>query len=471
MLKGILTAILAPTVCLAANFPLTNSVDSRSMVDAKGNPFMVIGDGPHSLVYSLNTADATTYLINRGTNGFNTLWFECLCDSYVDGYGTEGTANYGKDVNGNNPFTSTLSGGYYDFTTPNSAYWSHVDWLLVTAGTNGMQFLMTPLDQGGWTTTSLANGTNRCYQYGQFLGNRYKGFTNIFWNLGNDFQLWATATNDAVIMAIADGIKSKDTSHPMTVELDYYVSDSLEDANWASRVSVNGIYTYYPAYAETLTGYNRSGYKPCLMLESNYEFENNTGNQPSSPLALRVQEYWSCLAGCLAGQMYGNHYTWTFTTGWQSQLNTTGMTNLMTFNTFFMSKKFYNLVPDQGHTFVTSGYGTYSSSTEALTGNNYRMAAITPDGTLGLCYVPSSATLTVAMSAMTNTITARWFDPTAGTYSSIAGSPFANTGTHNFATPGNNAAGDPDWVLDLEATFPVKGSAPTAKVKNILMRP
>ena len=42
------------------------------------------------------------------------LWIELLCNSYTFGYGTEGTPNYGRDVNGNNPFTSTLGGGFYD---------------------------------------------------------------------------------------------------------------------------------------------------------------------------------------------------------------------------------------------------------------------------------------------------------------------------------------------------------------------
>ena len=54
------------------------------------------------------------------------------------------------------------------------------------------------------------------------------------------------------------------------------------------------------------------------------------------------------------------------------------------------------------------------------------------------------------MTNLQNTITARWFDPSANTFTTIAGSPFSNTGTQNFTSPGNNSAGDPDWVLVLE---------------------
>ncbi|MBL8199385.1 MAG: hypothetical protein JNK40_00300, partial [Chromatiales bacterium] len=49
-------------------------------------------------------------------------------------------------------------------------------------------------------------------------------------------------------------------------------------------------------------------------------------------------------------------------------------------------------------------------------------------------------------------VTARWFDPLSATYSTVAGSPFAATGSRAFLPPGNNSAGAGDWVLVLEAT-------------------
>ena len=169
----IFLALIAQAAATPA-YPLKKSANGRYVVDNNNVPFLIIGDAPHSILANLNNADATTYLTNRGSNGFNALWIELLCNSYTGGVGTEGSPNYGHDVNGNNPFTSTLPGGYYDLTTPNQAYWSHVDYIVQTAGVHGLQCLFTPLDQGGWSATATANGTNRCYQYGQFLGNRYR---------------------------------------------------------------------------------------------------------------------------------------------------------------------------------------------------------------------------------------------------------------------------------------------------------
>jgi hypothetical protein len=441
---------LALVVQVAATpaYPLHPSDNGRYVVDSNNVPFLIIGDAPHSILAKLNNADAITYLTNRGSNGFNALWIELLCDSYTGGEGTEGSPNYGRDVNGNNPFTSTLPGGYYDLTTPNPAYWSHVDYIVQTAATNGLQCVFTPLDQGGWTQTSLANGTNRCYQYGQFLGNRYKNSPNIIWNLGNDFQRWRTHENDAVILAIADGIKSADTNHLMTVQLNYYVSESQDDPNWIPRITANGVYTYYPTYDETLVAYNKPNVMPVLFLEAHYEHESGRG-EFGTPKILRRHAYWSLTSGALAGHMYGNHYTWTFTSGWQSHLQTPGMNELMYFKNFFSSRRWYNLVPDQSHTLLTAGYGTYT--TDGHVGDSeYATAAKTPDGKLAVVYTPVSHTLTIALNNFSGPVTARWYDPTANRFAAIPGSPFPNVGTHNFTTPGNNSAGDRDWVLVLE---------------------
>jgi hypothetical protein len=467
-------------------YPLKPSANGRYVVDRNNVPLLIIGDAPHSILANLNNANATTYLTNRGNNGFNALWIELLCDSYTGGAGTEGSPNYGHDVNGNNPFTRTLTGGYYDLTTPNPAYWSHVDYIVQTAAANGLQCVFTPLDQGGWTQTSLRNGTNRCYQYGQFLGNRYKDSPNIIWNLGNDFQNWQTQQNDAVILAIADGIKSVDTNHLMTIELNSPVSESQDDPNWISRITANSVYTYHPTYDETRVAYNKPNIMPVLFLEEHYEHEN-VGGEFGTPNVLRRQEYWSLTSGALAGHMYGNHYTWTFTSGWQSHLkttgvkqviwslisgalvtctltithglfasgwqsylNTTGMKQLIYFKNFFSSRRWYNLIPDQSHALLTAGYGTYTSGGN-LSDSDYATAAKTPDGTLAVVYTPVRHTLTIALNNFSSTVTARWYDPTANTFMAIPSSPFPNIGTHNFTTPGKNSAGDGDWVLVLEA--------------------
>ena len=263
-----------------------------------------------------------------------------------------------------------------------------------------------------------------------------------------DFQTWSNSSDDAAVQAVALGIKDNDTRHMHTAELSYLASTTLDDPSWAPIISLNAAYTYYPTYAEVLTGYNKSTLMPVFLVEANYEFEHNSADQ-GTPYILRLQEYWTMLSGA-TGQLYGNYYTVRFPSGWQSNLDTTGARQLGYVKALFEPRRWYDLVPDQNHTLLTSGYGTFASS-GALGSNDYATAAITADGALGMVYMPSSRNVTVAMSRFSGPVTARWYDPASGSFTTIPGSPLANSGPHQFTPPGSNSDGDSDWVLVLEA--------------------
>jgi hypothetical protein len=64
----------------------------------------------------------------------------------------------------------------------------------------------------------------------------------------------------------------------------------------------------------------------------------------------------------------------------------------------------------------------------------------------------------VNMTRLAGAATARWFDPSRGTYIPIDGSPLANRGKHTFTPPANNADGDGDWVLILETEPPASAA-------------
>jgi hypothetical protein len=149
---------------------------------------------------------------------------------------------------------------------------------------------------------------------------------------------------------------------------------------------------------------------------------------------------------------FGTQY-YDFHTGWQSGIQSTANGQVTIWKNFFTSYgNWYALVPDQTNVICTAGFGTATGNrTGNVNTDNFVTTAGTADGSLVICYNPQGSTLTIDMTKLRGTVTARWFDPTNGAYSSISGSPFANTGSHNFSTPGNNAAGDPDWCLVLTA--------------------
>ena len=187
------------------------------------------------------------------------------------------------------------------------------------------------------------------------------------------------------------------------------------------------------------------------MGEANYEHENYDGHETGGPYVLRQQEYWTMTSGA-TGQLYGDHDTWDSGTDWAYEvkhLDTVGVAQLNIMQSFFRSLAWYNLVPDQGHKFVTAGYGTFKS-TGYVQGNNYVTAALTRDGTTGVIYLPTKHTIRVNLARMSGAVRAWWFNPVSGKYRAIG--RFANTSIHRFTSPPAHRDGFDDWVLLLRSS-------------------
>ena len=425
----------------APAFPVKVAEGGRYLVDRNGTPFLIAGESPQALMVNLSEKDAELFFANRHSHGFNTVWINLLCGGNVGGRAD------GSTYDGLVPFKTAD-----DLTTPNEAYFARCDRMIRLAHKHGMLVFLDPCETIDHLKTMLKNGPEKCRQFGRYLGSRYKDFDNLLWMNGNDFQTWKNRDHAAVVQAVARGIRDKDPRHPHTVELDYLVSGSLDDPSWAPLIDVCASYTYFPTYAQVLKDYNREHAKPVVLIEADYEFERE-----STPAVLRRQEYWSLLSGA-TGQLYGNGYTWPFKRGWKEKLNTPGAVQMAHVQALFLPRPWHRLIPDQKHSVVIAGYGTFDSTTTE--GNVYGMtsdyvtAGRTPDGSLAMAYLPSRRTVTVDMTQLAAPATVRWYDPSRGTYVAVGKSPLPNRGEHNFTPPGNNADGDGDWVLVLETKPP-----------------
>jgi len=102
---------------------------------------------------------------------------------------------------------------------------------------------------------------------------------------------------------------------------------------------------------------------------------------------------------------------------------------------------------------VTADYGIYSASGH-VADNDYLTDARTGDGSLVVIYTPILRTFTVDISQLAGPAAAHWFDPAAGIYHAVPGSPLTNHHALNFTPPANNADGDGGWVLVLETIAP-----------------
>jgi hypothetical protein len=423
---------------------LAASADGRYLVDASGTPVLIVGDAPQALAVNLSVDQADTYLNTRQGQGFNAAWVNLLCMTNTGGRADAST------YDGIRPFTATLSGGVYDLRSANEPYFARVDAMVRTAAAHGITLWLDPIETGGFLPTLRTNGVVAARDYGRFLGLRYRGSPNIVWMSGNDFQTWPNAADDALVRAVAQGIREQDVNHLHTTELDYPVSSSLEDANWNGLIGINQAYTYYPTYAQLYVDWQRNPHLPNVFIEGNYEGEQ-LENAPhvTGAFDVRNEFWWAVLSG--AGAFYGNRWTWPLDPAWSSHLHDPAADQVRYVRALLALKQWWTLVPDIDHVVATAGYGTERDTGNAQ-GSDYVTTARASNGSLVLSYFPVRHDLSIDMRMLRALATASWYNPSNGATTPDPGSPVPNAGTHVFTPPSPpHADGSSDWVLVLDA--------------------
>jgi hypothetical protein len=424
-------------------FPLKASADGRYLVDQGNVPFLLIGDSPQALIGNLTVAQAARYMQNRADHGINALWINLLCN--------HGTAcrEDGKTVDGLPPFD--IPG---DLSTPNQQYFERAKAIVTLAAASHQVVFLDPIETAGWLDILRANGMDRGFAYGEFLGKTFVSFPNIVWLYGNDFQSWEQPEDDALLQSVAAGIRSVDHVHIATVELNYLTSGSLDDPTWRPLIDLDAAYTYYPTYAQVLTEYNRPAAMPVFLVEANYEFERGEAGSPSN---LRRQAYWSVLSGA-TGLIYGSGYIWQFLPDWETHLDSVGVRELQIMKNFLEHYAWESLIPDQEHNAVVAGFETYSNKGSIVT-NTYAPAAKAADGSLLMVYLPTLRSVVVDMAQLRGTMVAQWFDPTTGALQDDGNKALPTTGRATFTPPGKNGSGGEDWVLVISEPAKAHGTS------------
>jgi hypothetical protein len=434
-----------------AVFPLKLAPGKRYLVDQTGKPFPILGDSGWEIVTTLDVSGATQYLADRQKKGFNTVIIE-LIDNIFTASAT------GANAYGEMPFDKAQDGSAYtnsrtqspDFSTPDAAYWGEADTLLNLISSYGFLILLYPEwignpigdpAQEGYYNALAASSTAVREGYGAFVAGRYgpsgsNYLPNVLWVLGGDNN----PSNKATITDLAAGITGLDSVHLFSVDtldgtspLDYWSGES-----W---LSVDNVYSDellgHPfVYQKSQTEYQRSDWEPTFLKESAYE-----GEHSSTPQFVR-SESWQAILGGNFGYFFGNNPIWLFASGWQAALDSRGSLDSAVLNAFIAARRWDLLVPDWSNAFLTNG-GDYS-------GANFVSAARASDGSWGAVYVQGEQSLTLDLSGFSHAVNGSWVDPTSGAQTTIAGSPFANTGTVTLMPPATNATGDADWVLAFE---------------------
>ncbi|HZT33791.1 MAG TPA: DUF4038 domain-containing protein [Bryobacteraceae bacterium] len=445
--QGSVTLAQSPVFSLrvrpAPVYPLKLSSTGRYLVDQQNTPFFMVGEDAWSLITQLSNGQVERYLSDRASRGFNTIWVGAADNIYQ--------ANPPYNYYGNAPFDGP------DFTNEDSAYWSHVDYVLQRAAAYGITVMLDPgfvgIDASGGYYNSYQNSSDAVMTaYGTWLGTRYRNQPNLIWVLGGDWD----PSNSNISGKIADlgvALQAADPNHLITAEAIRGESSLDALAGPPSWLGLNWVYlvpTSIPTGAAS--NYSRFPWLPPLMGEDWYE-----GEHSMTDFQVRQEGYWAILSGTYLGRIFGNYAIWAFsapqitTDPWQNQLGSPGSVSQSILGDLFYSREHWLLVPDINHTVLTGGYEW---------GPTLSVAARTSDGQSVIAYLSdgNATAKTVDMSQVTDPGSQAkcwWYNPQTGAATLIG--VFPTQGARTFTAPDGN-----DWVLiidSLAANLPAPGAA------------
>lgn len=416
----------------AVVFPLRRAPSGPYLEDSAGTPFLIHGDSPWSLIVQLTREEATRYLDDRRARGVNTLLVNLIEHMFAD--------DPPRNAYGAAPFTTAGN-----FATPNDAYFDHAVWVVREAAARGMVVLLAPAYLGynggpeGWFADMSKLSPAVCTGYGTYVANKLADARNVIWVHGGDYTPPVGSAGEACALAIAAAIRA---ALPGRLHTGHWSPEtsSLDQPSFAASVDLVGVYTDGFTHARCLSARARAAGKPTFLFESEYENEHDVLTRD-----LR-REAWGAVLSCGAGQLSGNRPIWLFADGWEAALGSPASRHMSHLAALLAPRRWHELTPDAAHQVVTAGFGTLDTA-------GYAVVAATADRRLALAYLPDEANrrpLTLDLAVLPDAVTARWYDPTSGAFTAIAGSPFAASGTVSLAPPAANAAGDDDWVLVLE---------------------
>jgi len=445
----------------ATTYPLSVAQNGRYLVDQTGRPWRVQADAAWLMSANATSAQVDQYLSIRQAQGFNSFYLMAMV--HPDGYSAAPTAP--NDQEGDPPFATPG-----DFSTagasPESArYWAWIDSIIAKAADHGMVVMLAYTYLGyqggnqGWYQDVLAQRDRQAlFDWGRWLGARYRDHPNLMWFGLGDFSPPPGSEGAARVRAIADGIKAAGARQPFMAEPSGPDGIPSEVDAFGTIVDQNSFYGYGPSgdgevYDTADRAYRLSPTKPAWMQEGTYESEDNTGKFSGQPWDTRRGRFWSVLGGGTAGDGFGSRDAWQ----WKdvpSSLRTSGADYASYAFALFAALPWWSLRPSgtdpgfAGFDLVTAGGGTAGSP-------DFITAALTEDRHSLLAYVPvtevGARTFTINSAAVDGPARARWFDPATGTYLAIGdGQAHPMAAAQSFTTPGRRADRTDDWVLVID---------------------
>jgi len=424
------------------------SDNNRFLQKENGEPFFYTADTAWELLHRCTKEETIYYLNTRKKQGFNVIQTVALAE--LDGLNT-------PNRDGNRPLINN------DPAQPNEEYFKHVDFVIEEADKLGMYIALLPtwgdkLDRKSWGTGPEVFNIENAYQFGEWLGNRYKHRRNIIWIIGGDRNPRDGRDDVEVWRSMARGVVESNggnenvlmSFHPQPQETGgsstWFHNDQWLDFN----MHQTGHCAYRGTYLNISHDYNLQPTKPVFDGEPLYEDHPNCFNAKelghSIPEDIRRIMYWNVFAGA-CGQTYGCHDVWQMYTNdveginsplrpWKEALNLPMARQVRHLKNLMLSRPYFTRIPDQSLIKV-----------KQEDTNDYVIATRDSEGTYAMIYYPTGKPVSLNLESLASPLLeVTWYDPRTG--NSFQGESIRKSNDISI-TPPTHGMGN-DWVLVLD---------------------
>lgn len=316
----------------------------------------------------------------------------------------------------------------------------------------------------GWWSEVLKGSSEKLYQRGFELGNRYKNNNNIVWltagESGGHFR--KSKIPDENLEALVKGIRNGDTGKKLlTIHADYKRGTSID--NDAELVDFNNWQTSQWCCPDDLPrkderkwtvweainfDYRQQPVKPTLDDEAWYE--NNKSNCGAEPFNIRRRAYFSIFAGGF-GHTYGAGGIWdgllkpkNCSDNFEDALHYTGFIQLGYLSEFLMKLESNLLKMRPNQKFILSDIS--ESYDEHI------QATVADDASFALVYSPSGNPFKLDLSMLNSErLKMLWFNPRENSFTK---EEIVQQKNNLFDPPGKTEPGN-DWILVIGKVLPL----------------
>jgi len=410
--------------------------EKRFLVKEDGSPFVWIGE-TNWFFAKLPPKTIDKILDKRSSQGYTIMFVSCREKLY----------------NGDGPGS---------IKNPNEKWWRYLDDYIAKCEKRNMYVGITL----GWWGKLKSSTESELYNYGKWVGDRYKNNNNIVWlTLGEaGSHLRKTILPGEKLHALVKGIRDGDTGNKLlTIHADYKRGTSLtadgelcdfnnwQTSQWESPDDLpkkdQRSWTVWEAIEYDYNKFYNGVSKPTLDAEAMYE--NNKDFCGSTPFEIRRRAYFTIFAGAF-GHTYGAGGIWDglisekgCSKSAEDAIEYEGARDIGYLSSFLhgLGDDFLKLQPQQN--IIKSG--------NSRDYDKHIQATVATDNSLALIYSAGDSEYTLDLSELSKrSLSVSWYNPRTNSYKKENNNLKKNLKTKIFDPPGDNGPGK-DWVLMLKA--------------------